>query len=156
MNVARRIAVLTTVLALAGGASTFAQAASAIIIGKWRTPTQAEMTISSCVEGHCGYISKVVVTDELRAKYGDDVANMSVYTDAKNKDPNLRNRPIEGLQILTLRMGPDDRHFEGEVYNPEDGNTYTGYLEVIDANTLKLKGCALMFLCQEQVWKRIR
>lgn len=141
--------------ALVFSATAAAEAAS-VIVGKWRTPTQAEMTISSCVEGHCGYITKIVITEELRAKYGEGVDTLSVYTDAKNKDPNLRNRPIEGLQILTLKEATDDRHFEGEVYNPEDGNTYTGYLEVVDANTLKLKGCALMFLCQEQVWKRIR
>jgi uncharacterized protein (DUF2147 family) len=114
------------------------------------------MTIATCIEGHCGYISKIVVTDQMRAKYGERVDGTSAYKDANNRDPQLRNRPIEGLQILTLTSGSDDRHFEGEIYNPEDGNTYNGYLEVVNANTLKLRGCAMMFLCQEQMWRRVR
>jgi uncharacterized protein (DUF2147 family) len=136
-------------------ASSAAQTAS-VIEGRWLTPTQQEMTIAACVEGHCGYISRVVVTEEMRAKYGDRVDSVAVYKDANNRDPELRNRPIEGLQILTLRRGSDDRHFEGEIYNPEDGNTYNGYLEVVDADTLKLRGCAVMFLCKEQLWERVR
>lgn len=155
MSTFRCIAGVIAALALVFSATAPVQAAS-VIVGKWRTPTQAEMSISSCVEGHCGYISRVVITEELRAKYGDDVKDVTVVTDAKNKDPKLRNRPIQGLQILTLRESADGRNFEGEVYNPEDGNTYNGYLEVVDANTLRLKGCALMFLCQEQMWTRIR
>lgn len=155
MSTLRYIAGVIAALTLVFSATAPVQAAS-VIVGKWRTPTQAEMSISSCVEGHCGYISRVVITEELRAKYGDDVKDVTVVTDAKNKDPKLRNRPIQGLQILTLRESADGRNFEGEVYNPEDGNTYNGYLEVVDANTLRLKGCALMFLCQEQMWTRIR
>lgn len=155
MSTFRYIAGVIAALTLVFSATAPVQAAS-VIVGKWRTPTQAEMSISSCVEGHCGYISRVVITEELRAKYGDDVKDVTVVTDAKNKDPKLRNRPIQGLQILTLRESADGRNFEGEVYNPEDGNTYNGYLEVVDANTLRLKGCALMFLCQEQMWTRIR
>jgi len=155
MSTFRYIAGVIAALTLVFSATAPVQAAS-VIVGKWRTPTQAEMSISSCVEGHCGYISRVVITEELRAKYGDDVKDVTVVTDAKNKDPKLRNRPIQGLQILTLRKSADGRNFEGEVYNPEDGNTYNGYLEVVDANTLRLKGCALMFLCQEQMWTRIR
>lgn len=130
--------------------------AMSLIEGTWLTPTEQEMTIAQCVEGHCGYISKIVITDQIRAKYGNDVDSLSVYTDFNNKDPGLRDRPIHGLQILTLRQAGDAMHFEGEIYNPEDGNTYAGYIEVVDANRLKLKGCAMMFLCQEQMWERVQ
>ena len=30
-----------------------------------------------------------------------------------------------------------------------------GYLEVMDADTVVLKGCALYVVCQEQVWTRV-
>lgn len=141
-------------LAATGLAAAAAQAGS-LIEGTWLTPAQSEMTISACVEGYCGYISKIVITDEIRARYGDAVDSVDTYTDAMNKDPRLRSRPVQGLRILTLRQAGDPWHFEGEIYNPEDGNTYAGYLEVTGPDTMKLKGCAMMVLCQEQEWVRI-
>jgi uncharacterized protein (DUF2147 family) len=153
---------LISFLALAGGLMLAQLATPALaqnrsaIEGVWLTPQQSEMQISSCVEGFCGYISRIVITDEIRAKYGDEVDTITNYTDYNNKNPALRNRPIQGLQILTLRAAAKPGHFEGEIYSPEDGNTYAGFLEVVDANTLKLKGCAMMILCQEQAWRRVR
>jgi uncharacterized protein (DUF2147 family) len=147
-------------LVLAGACLAFmlpagASHAGALIEGTWLTPQQSEMTIAACVEGYCGYISRIVITDETRAKYGDEVDAVTRFTDYNNKDEALRDRPIEGLQILTLRQGADAFHFEGEIYNPEDGNTYMGFLEVKDENVMVLKGCAMMVLCQEQLWRRV-
>lgn len=132
-----------------------AASAQSIVEGTWLTPQQSEMTISACVEGLCGYISKIVITDDIRAKYGDAVDTAVVFTDYNNKDPNLKHRPIEGLQILTLRQGADPWHYEGEIYNPEDGNTYAGFLEVTGADSMVLKGCAYIVICVEQEWRRV-
>ena len=127
---------------------------SPTIEGIWVTPSQSEMTIAPCVEGYCGYISKIVITDQIRAKYGDAVDSVDVYTDYNNKDPGLRDRPIQGLKILTL-SAKGARSFEGEIYSPEDGNTYDGFIELLAADRLKLKGCAMMVFCAEQEWQRI-
>lgn len=140
---------------LSGIALVSASQAQSIVEGTWLTPQQSEMTISSCVEGFCGHISKIVITDEIRAKYGGVVDTAVVFTDYNNKDPALKDRPIEGLKILTLRQGADPWHYEGEIYNPEDGNTYAGYIEVTGPDTLKLKGCALIVICVEQEWTRV-
>jgi uncharacterized protein (DUF2147 family) len=129
--------------------------AQSMIEGTWLTPVGSEMTISSCVEGFCGYISKIVITDQIRAKYGSAVDQVETYTDHNNRNPDLRHRPMHGLQILTLRQGASPWNFEGEIYNPEDGNTYAGYIEVKGPDTVILKGCALMVLCQEQEWRRV-
>jgi uncharacterized protein (DUF2147 family) len=145
-------------LAVLGGLAMLGSApaaAASLIEGTWLTPQRSEMTVAGCVEGYCGYISRIVITDEIRARYGSAVDSAVVYTDYNNKDRALRDRPIHGLQILTLRRGADDWHYEGEIYNPEDGNTYAGFLEVKGPDTLVLKGCALMVLCQEQVWRRV-
>lgn len=147
--------------ALAGGvlllqlAAVSAARAESIIEGVWLTPSQSEMTISACVEGFCGYISKIVITDEIRARYGDEVDSVTAYTDYNNKNPALRNRPIEGLRILTLRAGADAGHFEGEIYSPETGDTYAGAIEVLGPDRIRLKGCAMVVLCQEQEWLRV-
>lgn len=133
-----------------------AAAPAAIIEGVWLTDTKSEMTIARCVEGYCGYISKIVVPDHIVAKYGDDLKAIGDnFTDYNNKDPGLRQRPIQGLQILTLRPGNNPWFFEGEIYNPEDGNVYSGSVEVLGADSLRLKGCVLYVLCQEQEWTRV-
>ena len=60
-----------------------------------------------------------------------------------------------GLQILTLKATDNPWHFTGDIYNPQDGNTYSGEISVKDADSIILKGCALYVLCQEQVWTRV-
>jgi uncharacterized protein (DUF2147 family) len=129
--------------------------AQAALEGIWLTPEKSEMTIAACVEGFCGYISKIVITEEIRAEFGPEVDAMETYVDAMNPDEALQNRPIQGLQILTLAV-QDENTFVGEIYSPKDGSTYTGELTVIDANTLNLKGCAFGVFCQEQRWTRVR
>lgn len=133
-----------------------AGASGALIEGVWLTNTKSEMTIAPCAEGYCGYISRIVVPDHIVAKYGEDLKAVGTnYTDYNNKDPRLRDRPIHGLKILTLRPGNGPWHFEGEIYNPEDGNIYSGSVEVLGVDNLKLKGCVLYVLCQEQEWTRV-
>jgi len=141
-------------MAWPAAAQTGAESA-AIIEGVWLTDSKSEMTIARCVEGFCGYISKIVVPEDIVAQYGDQLAAIDTFTDYHNKDPALRDRPIQGLQILTLRGGGNPWYFEGEIYNPEDGNVYSGSVEVTGADSLKLKGCVLYVLCQEQVWTRV-
>jgi len=41
----------------------------------------------------------------------------------------------------------------GELYNPDDGRTYTGEIRV-KRGTLELRGCALRIFCQTQTWRR--
>ena len=118
--------------------------------GTWLTPP-LRMTIRACVEGHCGYISKVVITDESAPvrQRGRQCPGHTDYNNGTRRCGTGRSR----VQILTLQEAGDPWHYEGEIYNPEDGNTYTA-IEVL-ADTLKLKGCAMMILCQEQLWQRV-
>jgi uncharacterized protein (DUF2147 family) len=131
--------------------------AGALVEGTWVTPDQAEMTIAPCEEGLlCGTLSKIVITEQHVQQYGAAASNIKVeeLTDVFNEDPALKSRPMLGLQILTLRATDNPWHFEGEIYNPQDGKTYTGSMEVQGADTVVLKGCAFYVLCQEQTWTR--
>ena len=58
-------------------------------------------------------------------------------------------QPVEGFS------GGPSEYRGGRLYNPEDGNTYTGTITVVDGDTLKLKGCVVAPLCKTQVWKRM-
>jgi uncharacterized protein (DUF2147 family) len=133
-----------------------ALAQTALIEGVWLTPDGSEMTIAPCPAGYCGYITRIVVPDHLLRQYGNDIAAIgSSFTDAMNKDPALRARPIQNLQILSLSATDSPRRFEGFVYNPEDGNTYSGAVEAVSADRVRLKGCVLYVLCREQEWTRV-
>jgi uncharacterized protein (DUF2147 family) len=76
--------------------------------------------------------------------------------DRKNPDPNLRNRPTLGMPIL-LGMTPNknnNKKWEGEIYNSEDGHTYSANISLADPNTLRVQGCFLGFLCGGENWAR--
>jgi uncharacterized protein (DUF2147 family) len=134
-----------------------AASAGALIEGTWVTPDQAEMTIGPCEQGFCGLLSKIVITEAHVSKHGVDAASIRVeeLVDMFNENPALKNRPMLGLQILTLRATNNPWHFEGEIYNPQDGKTYSGAMDVTGPDTILLKGCALYILCQEQTWVRV-
>lgn len=75
-------------------------------------------------------------------------------TDSKNPDPNLRTRPTLGMPIL-LGMAPSSENkWEGEIYNSEDGHTYSANISLADPNTLRVQGCFLGFLCGGENWTR--
>jgi len=76
--------------------------------------------------------------------------------DRENPDPSKRNRPTLGMPVL-LHMTPADEpgHWEGEVYNAQDGNTYDASIELRSADTLHVEGCALGFLCGGEDWRRL-
>ena len=143
---------------LFGAATTGAQA-QAPIEGTWRTVLESEITIAPCPEGYCGFLSKIVVPEgQLSAAEATAAAELAPqdFVDARNKDPQLRTRPMLGLQILTLRPGSKPAVYDGEIYNPEDGNTYSGYVQVTGPDALRLNGCVLFNVaCRGEDWVRV-
>jgi uncharacterized protein (DUF2147 family) len=127
--------------------------------GTWRTLLQSEITITRCEAGFCGAISKVVVPEHIVESVGAEVlAGMSpdAFFDANNEDPALRNRPILGLQILTLIPSNEPLTYDGAIYNPEDGKTYSGYVQVLGPDTIRLNGCVLYnIICRGEDWTRV-
>ena len=69
---------------------------------------------------------------------------------------NKRTRPLIGTAIV-LSMKPDgDKKWSGQVYNAEDGKTYSGNLTEQGPNAVRLNGCALGGLvCKGQDWTRV-
>ncbi|MGB3338456.1 MAG: DUF2147 domain-containing protein [Devosia sp.] len=129
------------------------------IEGIWQTLELSETTIAFCPEGFCGTLSKIVVpreglTDE---EYAAALAMPpESFTDVRNPDPTLQSRPMMGLQILTLVPSAKPYVYDGEIYNPEDGNTYSGYVEMLGPDLIRLNGCVLYnIICQGQDWVRV-
>ena len=160
-----RVAALALVMQAAGMAGAMAQGsvegtvAPDPIEGVWQTVLLSEITIAACPEGFCGTLSKIIVpsegltAEELAAAQAMDPAT---FTDIRNKDPELRNRPMLGLQILTLLPSTKPNIYDGEIYNPEDGNTYSGYVEMTGADVARLNGCVLFnVVCKGEDWARV-
>jgi uncharacterized protein (DUF2147 family) len=74
--------------------------------------------------------------------------------DKHNPDPALRSRPVIGLTIID-RMKPDgEGTWTGEIYNPDDGHTYTSYMTLADGQ-IRVKGCVLGILCEKVTFRRV-
>jgi uncharacterized protein (DUF2147 family) len=74
--------------------------------------------------------------------------------DDKNPDPSKRNRPTLGMPIL-LGMTPSEPNlWTGEIYNSEDGHTYSAKIKLASPDVLRVEGCVLGFLCGGQNWTR--
>ena len=74
--------------------------------------------------------------------------------DSKNPDPNLRSRPTLGMPILLGMTQSRADQWDGQIYNSEDGHTYSASIRLVDPNTLRVQGCFLGFLCGGENWTR--
>jgi hypothetical protein len=45
--------------------------------------------------------------------------------------------------------------WEGEVYNANDGKTYSSTIKPVGSDKLEIQGCVLGFLCGGETWTRI-
>ncbi|AVX04945.1 hypothetical protein MXMO3_02433 [Maritalea myrionectae] len=117
----------------------FAQAFNPV--GTWRTRLDAEVRIDRCGRQFCGVVTKA-------AKPG--------LTDKRNPDPKLRNRPIEGILLITFSKSEEPKAFVGELYNPLDGKMYEGTAKMPNPQTIRLKGCLFYsILCLKEDWVKI-
>jgi uncharacterized protein (DUF2147 family) len=139
-----RFAIATAILGLA--AATPASAGDPR--GNWMTEDgKAKIAIASCGGALCGNI--VALTEP------NDPATGKPKTDTNNPDAAKRTRPMVGVQIV-IDMKPDTADkWKGQVYNAEDGKTYSGSITLVDTKTLTLQGCALAgLICKSQTWTR--
>jgi uncharacterized protein (DUF2147 family) len=74
--------------------------------------------------------------------------------DVNNPDVSKRDRPVVGLQAVTLKLTGAGT-YAGSLYNTENGKTYSGKAKLSD-NGIELSGCVLGgLLCKNSVWRRV-
>lgn len=78
--------------------------------------------------------------------------------DVNNPKPELRSRSTVGIVIIWgLKYDGDGEFSGGHVYNPRDGKTYGMNVEILDKDTIKIRGfLGISLLGQSQVWKRAK
>jgi len=141
MKTMSRIAVLVGMLALS-------DVALADPSGTWLTENgRSRIRIADCGGALCGTI--------VWLKEPNDPDTGKPKVDKNNTDASKRGRPLIGVPIV-LSMKPNgSSKWSGQVYNAEDGKTYSGNIIEQGPNALKLEGCALGGLvCKGQTWTR--
>ncbi len=121
------------------------------LVGHWLTRDgNATVAIARCGDALCGTI--------IALKVPNDPANGRPKTDTNNPDPAKKTRPLIGVQIVfDMKPNGSPDKWDGQVYNAEDGKTYTGSITLTGASTLDLKGCALGgLICKTQSWTRTK
>jgi uncharacterized protein (DUF2147 family) len=76
--------------------------------------------------------------------------------DSNNPNPAERNRPTLGLHILLAMKPTKPGLWQGEVYNAENGKTYSSRMSLTSPDVLRIEGCVLGFLCGGENWTRIK
>lgn len=117
--------------------------------GTWLTEDKStHVVFQSCGAADCG---KVVWLKEPM-----DPDTGQAWRDKFNSDESQKRRPLMGLTIASGLKPSGAGRWEGAIYNPDDGKTYSGEVQLVGQDRLQLKGCAFGGLvCESEVWSRI-
>jgi len=89
----------------------------------------------------------------------DDKAGMAgePKIDRNNPDPELRDRPLLGLQIIdSFEYVGNDQWKHGRVYDPARGKTYRCQMKLNEDGTLKFRGyVGVSLLGRNTTWTRV-
>jgi uncharacterized protein (DUF2147 family) len=131
--------------ALAGAESALA----ADPTGVWLTQAgNSRIRVADCSGALCGTI--------IWLKEPNDPDTGKPKLDKNNSDASKRTRPLLGVQIVLGMKPAGADKWSGQVYNAEDGKTYSGSLTFSGGNSLQLQGCALGGLvCKGQTWTKV-
>ena len=133
-------------LAVLGGPT---RAWSATPIGLWYAEGgAAKVAIEPCDETLCG---RVVW---LRSPLDEEGCDLR---DRHNPDPTLRDRKVEGLEVLRgLTQRSDGTWVNGRIYDPASGSTYTCQLTLDGADRARLRGyIGIPLIGRTTTWTRV-
>jgi len=147
MNIHRTMAaVVVSTIALA--LILIAPARAADPLGTWLTgDKKGKVHIVNCGGAICGTLSWLAEPNDPDTK--------QPKTDKNNTDAGKKGRPLLGIPIVLNMKPAGGEKWEGQVYNAEDGSTYSGSFTMTGANSAELKGCVMGgIICKGQTWTR--
>tara|TARA_R110000868_G_scaffold2321_10_gene17337 strand:- start:589 stop:1023 length:435 start_codon:yes stop_codon:yes gene_type:complete len=114
------------------------------LAGQWRTVRHGALVeITDCGDGTpCGALAWV-----------DDTVSGGQLHDVRNREPDLRERPLIGLPILWGFLPDGDGWRDGRLYNPDDGKAFRADLQLLSSTRLRVTACLGPF-CRRQIWTR--
>lgn len=143
---------LLTLLLLAGVALRAQKPAPAAMpLGVWTDEKgETQVELYRCGEELCGRI--------IHRQHAVD-AEGKPRLDVHNPDPKRRSQPQVGLTIMQgLRYNADESRWDGgQIYDPDNGRTYSCYVRPLAGDLLEVKGyIGFALVGRAQVWKRVR
>jgi len=118
-------------------------ASAAEPIGEWLVEDgMARIRVEKCTDKYWGAVSWEKLPGGI---------------DSNNPDPAKRKRPTLGIPIL-LGMAPaaDPNTWEGDIYNSQNGKTYSARMMLQKTDVLRVEGSLVGgFLCGGQYWARV-
>lgn len=138
--------VLVTLM-LVAGTLIFAQKKDPII-GKWENPS-GEGRIDVYKKGDKFY-GKLYWLKEPNDAQGKP------KKDDKNPNSSLKDRTLQGLEILTNFTKSGQTYEGGQIYDPKSGKTYSCKMKLKGKDQLNIRGfIGISLLGRTEVWKRI-
>lgn len=115
------------------------------VTGVWVVESRSAIVeITECSkETVCGHI--VWVSAPVDAQPKDD----------NNPDPELRDKPLVGSQLLWGFKAKGETWSGGKIYDAESGKTYKSKMKLLENGALEVKGCVGP-ICQGQIWTPVK
>lgn len=133
-------------------------AGAALLMGLGSAAAQAPASPAAAATGEWmvekGY-AIIRIVDCSEQMWGVVTWEKTPGIDDKNPDPAKRGRPTLGMPILLGMTPSGDNRWSGEIYNSQDGHTYSANISLADPDTLQVQGCVLGFLCGGEKWRRV-
>ena len=143
----RQFAATILILFIAATLQTYGQSEDAVV-GKWLT---ADKTAQIAIQKTgTDYIGKVIWLK-------DPTVDGKPLTDKNNEDPKLRDRPIDGLVLISGLRYEKGMWKDGEIYDPKTGKTYSCEIRLPSTDVLELKGyLGFSFVGKTVTWTRVK
>lgn len=117
------------------------------IIGEWETyddETNENKALIEIYQTGDLYFAKIV-----KSYISDNTAI------CKNCPGAKKDTPIAGLVIIEDLKKDGDEYNDGEILDPQNGKTYSCYVELVDDNKLKVRGfLGVSLFGRTQYWRR--
>ncbi len=125
------------------------------ILGLWSTTdNNSRVEIFKCGDNYCGKIVELknpnYSANDKRGMAGQP------KVDRNNPDPDLKTRPLLGLQVLEgFGYSGENVWKGGTIYDPDNGKTYKCKMTLTDPKRLEVRGyIGISWLGRTEVWTR--
>ena len=125
------------------------------ILGQWHT--SEDKSIVEVYKKKEQFFAKIVSLKEPNwPKNDEEGMSGKPKNDRKNPKPELRSRPIAGLEFMNdFVYAGKNKWTDGKIYDPEVGKTYSCKMTLVSTNKLEVRGyIGFSLLGRTVVWTR--
>jgi uncharacterized protein (DUF2147 family) len=125
------------------------------VLGNWSTTDNKSQVEVFKRNNH--YFAKIISLKEPNWPKNDEFKmGGKPKNDRNNPNPDLRNRPIAGLEFMNdFAFAGKNLWQDGKIYDPETGKTYKCKMTLTDAHHLEVRGyVGFSLLGRTVIWTR--